>query len=687
MKRLFKKGKSRSSAKSTASAEAADVAETESLEAELTEDEALDKLHAMVDTIQLISGPEAAKILGSKSASDAAQLLLLMGSEKRSAVIAAMTDERKLEIAAAIERDTAEELGLVTKSCVEDAKAPCEDEGSCPPFQNTSCEDQDIREIPGGTCQHAHVSCVAVPSHGLKVESETQHTDSESIFDKHVVSVHGTHCASSGPSPGAMSNEGSIAQDPAQVSSEEQAAAREQAEDQEWLAKEHCNSHKQEAIQSESFGATMVSSEDPVSALSEIQSSADESVKEEEFCVKTTYNTAEEQRGSYERVKEEELRSRMPSDIPKGCMAESGGHAPDLVDSKKGLPSEESATTTSAKSEPDELRVDAGLVIGQSSWRQGAGRQIVEMDASTWSDEEDQFGGQAAHNSNIVWHKGFMESQSALEAAKILESQRPADAVRLAMGMPTQKRFAAFVCMSDVSRRALANVMPHDQAVAAGLIEPEYLDDDDISSAAELHDSHESVSSQSNDKGWSSWATRKAHGVRQKTSEWGGPALPRRMSHLTGRAAGTAGQVRQGLAQAMPSKVAEYGERAYGAAGSAAGLARAKSTDLSHSVANVAEKAVPVRVAEIRGRAFDVAGKSAGAARARTAELSSSVAQSLCHVAVTAGTKVQETGRKARETSAACKISATDAKVKAADAAKASMSQVSRGIAGLIHKR
>jgi len=56
-------------------------------------------------------------------------------------------------------------------------------------------------------------------------------------------------------------------------------------------------------------------------------------------------------------------------------------------------------------------------------------------------------------------------------------------------------------------------------------------------------------------------------------------------------------------------------------------------------------------------------------------------------VAVTAGTKVQETGRKARETSAACKISATDAKVKAADAAKASMSQVSRGIAGLIHKR
>ncbi|CAE7032548.1 unnamed protein product [Symbiodinium sp. CCMP2592] len=82
------------------------------------DEEVADALEARLSTLQHLSPQESATMLGRMPPRQAGQLVLLMGSENRAAILAAMPDAAKEAVAGSLPTDTAEALGLVV-TCTE----------------------------------------------------------------------------------------------------------------------------------------------------------------------------------------------------------------------------------------------------------------------------------------------------------------------------------------------------------------------------------------------------------------------------------------------------------------------------------------------------------------------------------------------------------------------------------------
>ncbi|CAE7022454.1 hypothetical protein AK812_SmicGene39270 [Symbiodinium microadriaticum] len=80
------------------------------------DEEVADALEARLSTLQHLSPEEAATMLGRMPPRQAGQLVLLMGSENRAAILAAMPDAAKEAVAGTLPTDTADALGLVVAS-------------------------------------------------------------------------------------------------------------------------------------------------------------------------------------------------------------------------------------------------------------------------------------------------------------------------------------------------------------------------------------------------------------------------------------------------------------------------------------------------------------------------------------------------------------------------------------------
>jgi len=80
------------------------------------DEEVADALEARLSTLQHLSPQESATMLGRMPPRQAGQLVLLMGSENRAAILAAMPDASKEAVAGSLPTDTAEALGLVVAS-------------------------------------------------------------------------------------------------------------------------------------------------------------------------------------------------------------------------------------------------------------------------------------------------------------------------------------------------------------------------------------------------------------------------------------------------------------------------------------------------------------------------------------------------------------------------------------------
>lgn len=244
---------------------------------------------------------------------------------------------------------------------------------------------------------------------------------------------------------------------------------------------------------------------------------------------------------------------------------------------------------------------------------------------------------------------GHARTEQALD----ISSMSPAVAAMQLAALPNASIVRHLSGLSVEARRSILEFfpLPRQQELAA-LLDDDYLATPDSPAAvpAALHLTGSSSSSGGND-GFPFWAKETA----AKTKEWGKEALG---------AAGTAAErARQGLSHAS-DMAPELGGRVAGAASSAGTKAR-----------QVVEKAASSKSAE---RALVAAGSAASMAR-------QGMAQGVASSMVAAGAAKQSLSQLANNSTVASE--AKQRAAGAADAAKAGLSKMSNGVAGLLRKR